>query len=148
MPLHVLAGPGCDSVAKLDYVEENREPDDVVISVGSLFKAVTGSDAIPSTNSAALRLAMHLRDEAIRTARTRELNGFVLTSNGSRAELDRLAQLAGGDVLILKMSKAEACARIAALVPQGERRAACELGIENRWFGRYRKADTDIEVET
>ena len=51
-------------------------------------------------------------------------------------------------MLILKMSKAEACARVAALVPRGERRQACELGIEKRWFGRYQKAPGDIEVET
>ena len=147
MPLHVLGGPGCGSVSKLDYVDANREPDDIVISTGSLFKSVTGTDAIPSSNSSALRLAMHLRDEAIRTARARELSGFVLTSNGSRRELDRLAQLAGGDVLILKVSKSEACARVAVLVPRGERRAACEEGVTKRWFGRYEKVATDVEVE-
>ena len=148
MTLHVLAGPGCDSVGKNAYVDANREPDDVVISVGSIFKSITATDAIPSSNTAALRLAVTLRDEAIRTARARELNGYVLTSNGSRPELDRLARLAGGDVLIVKLTKAQACSRIASLVPRGERRAACEEGIEKRWFARYQKAPGDIEVET
>ena len=148
MPLHVLAGPGCDDVGKLDYVEQNRDsPDDVVISTGSLFKSVTASDAIPSSNSAALRLAMHLRDEAIKVARARQLNGFILTSNGSRKEIDRLAADGGGNVLIVKLTKSQACARIASLVPLGARRQACEEGIENRWFGRYEKAPTDIDVE-
>ena len=75
---------------------------------------------------------MHLRDEAIRVARARELSGFILTSNGSRADLDRLADLAGGRVLITKLSKAQACARIASIVPSGSRRA--------RVRGRHREA--------
>ena len=148
MPLHVVGGPGCDDVFKNDYVEANRESvDDVVISTGSLFRAVTNSDAIPSSNTAALRLASHLRDEAIRVARARELNGFVLTSNGSRAELDRLAGMTGGSVLVLKVTEAAACARIASLVDGGARRAACDEGIKKRWFGRYEPAPTDVEVE-
>ena len=150
MPLHVLAGPGCDDVGKIDYVRKHREsPDDVVISTGSLFKSVTGSNAIPSSNTAALRLAMSLRDEAIKLARARQLNGFILTSNGSRADLERLRQLGGGDLLVARISKTEACARVAVLVggSRGSRRTACELGITNRWFARYRKAPGDMEVE-
>ena len=121
MPLDVLAGPGCDAVGKLDYVLEHRtSPDDVVISTGSLFKSLTASDAIPSSNTAALRIAMSLRDEAIRLARARELNGYILTSNGSRKDLDRLAALGGGNVLDNEdLTEVEACSRIAALVGRG-----------------------------
>ena len=35
LPLDVLAGPGCDDVGKTEYVRLHRDPDDVVISVGS-----------------------------------------------------------------------------------------------------------------
>ena len=86
----------------------------MVISVGRIFKALTGSSGIPSEQPAALRLALSLRAAAIRTAREKELSGWVLTSNGSRAHLDRLASEAGA-----------------------ERRSACVEGIRKRWFARY-----------
>ena len=146
MPLDVLAGPGCDAT-KLPYVESVRQPGDVVISVGSIYKAITASDAIPSSNSAALRLALYLRSTAIKQARSRQLSGFILTSNGNRADLARLQAEAGGAVRILKMTEAQACARIAQIVPAGDRRAACDEGITRRWFGRYRPAAGDIEVD-
>ena len=59
----------------------------------------------------------------------------------------RLVAAAGADgVTGLKMTEAQACARIAQLVPAGERRAACEEGIKRRWFGRYQPSGTDREV--
>ena len=48
---------------------------------------------------------------------------------------------------ILKMTEAQACARIAQIVPAGARRSACDEGIKRRWFGRYRPAAGDIEVD-
>ena len=148
MSLSVLAGPGCDAIGKLDYVKSRLGPDDVVISVGRIFHALTASDAIPSSNSAALRMALGLRTVAIRQATEKQLNGFVLTSNGTRRDLDRLVSETGSEgALIMKLSEREACARIAKLVPAGERRAACELGVKSRWFGRYTAAGTDREVE-
>ena len=92
MGLEVLAGPGCDDVGKMPYVDAHRRPGDVVISAGSIFKAITASDAIPSSNSAALRMALYLRAVAIRHARAKQLNGYVLTSNGNRSDLDRLVR--------------------------------------------------------
>ena len=56
MPLDILAGPGCDSVGKLTYVEAHRQPGDVVISVGRIYEALTADGSIPSSNSAALRV--------------------------------------------------------------------------------------------
>ena len=147
MGLEVLAGPGCDDVGKMPYVEAHRRPGDVVISAGSIFKAITASDAIPSSNSAALRMALYLRAVAIRQARERQLSGWVLTSNGGRADLDRLVRDTGADgVTIIKMTESAACAKIAQLVPAGERRAACEEGIKRRWFGRFQPSPTDREV--
>ena len=146
MALEIVAGPGCDDV-KMPYVEARRRPGDVVISAGAIFKAITVSDAIPSSNSAALRLALYLRTTAIRQARERQLDGFVLTSNGARADLDRLVRDTGAPgVTVLTMTEAQACARIAQLVPAGERRAACDEGIKRRWFGRFQPSPTDREV--
>ena len=147
MGLEVLAGPGCDDVGKMPYVEAHRRPGDVVISAGSIFKAITASDAIPSSNSAAPRMALYLRAVAIRQAREKQLNGFVLTSNGARADLDRLVRETGAEgVTVLKMTEAQACARIAKLVPAGARREACETGVRARWFGRYTPGPDDREV--
>ena len=111
MAIDVLAGPGCDQAGKLDYVERVRQPGDVVISVGRIYESLTADGSIPSSNTPALRLALGLRTAAIRMARERELSGFVLTSNGRRADLDRLAAESGGSVRVLKMTEAQACAR-------------------------------------
>ena len=148
MPLRVVAGPGCDAVGKDEFLEDALEDGDVVISVGKLYKALTGSSGVPSENPPALRMALGLRTVAIRSAREKELNGFILTSNGSRRDLDRLVEETGASgVTVMKMSEKQACARVAALVPKGERRAACEEGIKRRWFGRYQPSPTDREVE-
>ena len=148
MGLRVVAGPGCDAVGKDEFLEDALEDGDVVISVGRIFKALTGSSGVPSENPPALRLALGLRTVAIRSARKKELSGFVLTSNGNRADLDRLVEETGASgVTVLKMSEKQACARVAALVPKGERRAACEEGIKRRWFGRYQPSPTDREVD-
>ena len=121
--------------------------DDVVISVGRIYKALTGSTGVPSENPPALRLALGLRTAAIRMAREKELSGFVLTSNGRRADLDRLAAESGGAVRVLKMTEAQACARVGRLVTGAARIAACEEGIKRRWFGRYQRSANDIEVD-
>ena len=148
MAIDVLAGAGCDQAGKLDYVERVRQPGDVVISAGRFYAALTADGSVPSSNTPALRLALGLRTAAIRMAREKQLSGFVLTSNGRRADLDRLVDETGASgVTVLKITEAQACARIARLVPAGERRAACEEGIKRRWFGRYQPAPTDREVE-
>ena len=146
--LRVLAGPGCDAVGKDEYAAAHMGPDDIKISVGSLYKAITGSSGIPSENTAALRLALYLRTTAISQARKQELSGFVLTSNGNRGDLDRLVRETGSDgVLVLKMTEAAACKRISKLVPKGARREACDTGVRSRWFGRYTPGPNDVEVE-
>ena len=148
MPLQVLAGPGCDAVGKDDYLEDELEDGDVVISAGKLFEAITGSAGVPSENPPALRMALGLRSVAIRSAREKELNGWVLTSNGSRAHLDRLAAEAGADrVHVLKLTEAQACDRVGQLVTGAERRAACTEGIRKRWFARYQPKASDREVD-
>ena len=128
MPLRVVAGPGCDAL-KESYVEDEMQPGDVVISVGKIFEAITTTTDVPSSNPPALRMALYLRTTAIRLAREKQLNGFILTSNGNRADLDRLVAEAGADgVTIIKLTEAQACARVAQLVPAGSRRLACEEG--------------------
>ena len=147
MALEVLAGPGCDEIGKESYIEGRLGPDDVVISVGRIFSALTLADQIPSSNTAALRMALYLQTVAIRNARERQLSGFILTGNGNRARLDKLAAEAGvSRVTVLKMTPAQACAAVAALVPPGERREACDEGIKRRWFGSYQPGPNDREV--
>ena len=148
MPLQILGGPGCDAVAKDKYLEDALEEGDVVISVGRIFKALTGSSGVPSENPPALRLALGLRSVAIRSAREKQLGGWILTSNGSRAHLDRLVAEAGADgVTVLKLTEAQACARVGQLVQGAERRAACTEGIRARWFARYQPKASDREVD-
>ena len=148
MPLKLLGGPGCDAVGKDDYLEDELGPDDVVISVGKIFKAITGSDGIPSEKPVALRLALKMRAAAIRVAREKELNGWILTSNGSRAHLDRLVAESGAKrVTVLKITEAQACARVGQLVQGAARRSACEAGIRDRWFARYQPKASDREVD-
>ena len=148
MALRVLAGPGCDAIGKDDYLEDALEDGDVIISVGRIFKALTGSSGVPSNNPPALRLALGLRMVAIRSAREKELSGFVLTSNGSRADLDRLVDESGADgVDVLKLTEAQACARVGRVVKGAARRAACEEGIKRRWFARYQPSESDREVD-
>ena len=148
MPLQILAGPGCDAVGKDAYLEYALGADDVVISVSRIYKALTGSTGVPSENPPVLRLALGLRSVAIRSAREKELSGFVLTSNGNRADLDRLVDETGASgVTVLKMTEAQACARVGRLVTGAARLAACEEGIKRRWFGRYQRSANDIEVD-
>ena len=54
MALEILGGPGCDDVGKEAYIADKLGPDDVVISVGRIFKALTLGADVPSTNTAAL----------------------------------------------------------------------------------------------
>ena len=147
MALTLLAGPGCDSVGKNAYIEDKLGPDDVVISVGRIFKALTLADQIPSSNTAALRMALYLQTTAIRNARERQLSGFILTGNGNRQRLDKLMAEAGvSRVTVLKMTPAQACAAVRRVVSGDERIAACDEGIKRRWFGSYQPGPNDREV--
>ena len=95
-----------------------------------------------------LRLALGLRSVAIRSTREKELSGFVLTSNGSRASLDRLAAEAGADrIHVLKLTESQACDRVGRIVKGAARRSACEEGIRARWFARYQPKASDREVD-
>ena len=49
-------------------------------------------------------MALGLRTVAIRQAREKELSGFVLTSNGTRGDLDRLAADAGGEIRVVQIT--------------------------------------------
>ena len=148
MALEVLAGPGCDSVGKESYIASRLGPDDVVISVGRIFKALTLGADVPSTNTAALRMALGLHTTAIRFARERQLSGFILTGNGNRKRLDTLMTEAGvSRVTVLKMTESQACAAVRRVVSGDARIAACDEGVRRRWFGQYWKSGNDIEVD-
>lgn len=147
MALQVLAGPGCDDL-KVDALEELAlEEGDVTISVGRMVESLTGTVAVPSENPQVLRAALALRTAAINLAREKDLNGVVLTSNGSRQDLEKLRQLAGAEeIRIVALTELQACARIRKLVAPGDRREACEQGVRGRWFGRYVAAPGDRPV--
>ena len=107
-------------VGKDDYLEDELAPGDIVISVGKIFQAITASTDIPSSNSAALRLSLYLRTTAIRQAREKELTGWILTSNGNRADLDRLVAEAGADgVTIIKLTEAASVRACRGAGPKG-----------------------------
>ena len=147
MALEILAGPGCDDVGKNAYLEGKIGPDDVVISIGRIFKALTLADQVPSSNTAALWLALYLQTVAIKNARQRQLSGFVLTGNGSRQRLDKLMVEAGvSRVTVLKLTEAQACAAVRRVVSGAERVAACDEGIKRRWFGQFQPGPNDREV--
>ena len=147
MALEVLAGPGCDSVGKNAYIADKLGPDDVVISIGRIFGALTVGDGIPSSNTAAYRLAVYLQSVAIRNARERQLSGFVLTGNGNRRKLDKLMAEAGASrVTVLKITEAQACAAVRRVVSGADRIAACDEGIKRRWFGSFQPGSNDREV--
>ena len=146
--LRVLAGPGCGDVAADAYADKHMGPDDIKISVGSIYKSLTESNGIPSENSSALRLALYARTVLIRQARETELSGFVITSNGGRESLDRLSRETGSPgAIVIKMTEAQACTRVRRLVKGAARIAACEEGIKKRWFGRYERGPDDVEVD-
>ena len=135
MALNVLVSPGCRAVAD-DYLDRALGKDDVIIDVGSIFTALTGSTAIPSSRPAALRLAIGLRTVAIRNARENGVNGLVRTGDGSRSSIRRLQAEAGGSVRVLNLDRDEACRRVRSIVSTEDRRAACTEGLD-RFYGRY-----------
>ena len=135
MALNVLVSPGCAEISA-DYLDRALGPDDVVIDAGQIFKALTGSSAVPSSRPAALALALGLRTTAIRFAREKNVNGLVRTGNGDRAAIRRLQAEAGGSVRVLQIEREEACRRVRSLVSTEDRRAVCTEGL-SRFYDRY-----------
>ena len=122
-----------------------------MISVGRIFKALTGSSGVPSENPPALRLALGLRTVAIRSARKKELTGFILTSNGNdgRTWIGWSPRPGADGVTIIKLTEAQACARVAALVPAGANGARRARNGRQVGAGLHAisRAPTDREVE-
>ena len=81
--------PAAIRSGKMPTWQDELEDDDVVISVGKIFKAITGSDGIPSEKPRGVAPgAQALRAAAIRVAREKELSRLDPDkSNGSRAHL-------------------------------------------------------------
>ena len=79
-----------------------------------------------------------------RRARDLGLPGWITTSTGDRANLERLQGIAGGEVLVLL--EGEDVIRERIRTSQGINRGEqCEQGIR-RWFGRYSAAASDRRV--
>ena len=83
MALRILVSPGCSDVSG-EFIERSRRPGEIVLDAGEIFKALTGSAEIPSTNVPALRLALGLRATAIRHAREDNIDAIIRTGNGDR----------------------------------------------------------------
>ena len=82
-----------------------------------------------------LPLAFWTRLAVTRRARDFGLPGWITTSTGDRANLERLQGIAGGEVLVLL--EGEDVIRERIRTSQGINRGEqCEQGIR-RWFGRY-----------
>ena len=136
MALRLLVSPGCQELSA-EYVERTRRPGELVIDAGEIFKAMTGTTEIPSTNVPALRLALGLRATAIRHAREDNIDAIIRTGNGDRAAIRRLQEQAGPGtpVLVHQIDRDEACKRIDALIKGADRRVACREGL-SRFYDR------------
>ena len=136
MALRLLLSPGCQPLSE-EFIERSRRPGELVIDAGEIFKALTGSAEIPSTNVPALRLALGLRATAIRHAREDNIDAIIRTGNGDRGAIRRLQDQAGGaPVLVHQIDRDEACKRIDALIAGADRRVACREGL-GRFYDRY-----------
>ena len=137
MALRILVSPGCSDVSG-EFIERSRQPGELVIDAGEIFKAMTGRADIPNTNVPALRLALGLRATAIRHAREDNIPAIIRTGNGDRAAILRLQKQAGPGtpVLVHQIDRDEACKRIDALITGADRRVACREGL-GRFYDRY-----------
>ena len=147
MALRILVSPGCSDVSG-EFIERSRQPGELVIDAGEIFKAMTGRADIPNTNVPALRLALGLRATAIRFAREDNIDAIIRTGNGDRGSIRRLQDQAGPGtrVQVLDLERDEACRRVRALVQGADRRAACEEGLD-RFYSRYSPEATDEVVK-
>ena len=136
MALRLLVSPGCQAIDE-DYVERTRRPGELVIDAGEIFKALTGSAEIPSTNVPALRLALGLRATAIRHAREDNIDAIIRTGNADRGSIRRLQDQAGPGtpVLVHEIDRDVACKRIDELIKGADRRVACREGL-SRFYDR------------
>ena len=137
MALRVLVSPGCQPLSE-EFIERSRRPGELVLDVGEIFKALTGSAEIPSTNVPALRLALGLRATAIRHAREDNIDAIIRSGNADRGAIRRLQDQAGPGtpVLVHQIDRDEACKRIDALIKGADRRVACREGL-GRFYDRY-----------
>ena len=146
MAIRILVSPGCQPISE-SYIERTRQPGELVLDAGEMFKVLTGSAEIPSTNVPALKLALGLRATAIRHARADGIDAIVRTGNADRAAIKRLQAQSGPgtDVMVLQVDRDVACRRIDALMQGAERRVACREGL-SRFYDRYQPDPDDILV--
>ena len=147
MAIRVMVSPGCQPLSE-EFIERERRPGELVLDAGEIFKVLTGSADIPSTNIPALKLALGLRATAIRHAREDGIDVIVRTGNADRASIKRLQAQAGPgtDVMVLQVDRDVACKRIDALMQGAGRRVACREGL-SRFYDRYQPEASDILVK-
>ena len=144
MALRLLVSPGCSSVSE-EFIERTRQPGELLVDVGDLFKALTGSAEIPNTNVPALKLALGLRATAIRHAREDNIDAMIRTGNADRGSINRLREQAGPGtpVLVHDLDREVACRRVRQIVKSADRREACEEGL-GRFYDRLIPEPDDI----
>ena len=139
MGLHILAGPaGSGKTQTLDRVMGRSE---VLIDFTSLFSAIAprsrGRERVGYDPR--IPLAMYLYTVAIRQARQRELDGWVTTATGARANLNRLQELAGAERVFVidpgpKVILEQLGQRNDTRARGGGASEACFSAVEN-WYG-------------
>ena len=147
MALHILAGPaGSGKTQTLGRVMGRTE---VLIDFTSLFSAIAprskGRERVGFDPR--IPLTMYLYTVAIRQARQRELDGWVATATGARANLNRLQELAGAErVFIIDPGPV---AVLEQLAQRNDKRArgggaseACFAAVEN-WYGDAALSEVD-----
>ena len=147
MAIRILVSPGCQPLSE-EFIERTRRPGELVIDTGEIFKVLTGSAEIPSTNVPALKLALGLRATAIRHARADNIPALVRTGNADRSAIKRLQEQSGPgtDVMVLQMDRDIACRRIDSLIQGADRRVACREGL-SRFYDRLVLEHDDVLVK-
>ena len=147
MALRILISPGCSEISE-GIIDRLKQPNEILLDAGSIYKTLTGSAEIPSTNVPALRLALGLRATAIRHAREDNIDAIIRSGNGNRSSIRRLQNQAGPNtpVLVYQIDRDAACRRVDEIVSGVDRRVACREGL-SRFYDRYVPEASDQVVK-
>lgn len=128
----VVCGPPASG--KTTYVETYRLPGDVVVDMGALCAAMTGSDD-RSTNWPVMPLARAARDAIIkRLSQPGEVGrAWIVGVFADVGERNAIAAMTGADVVVMDASHAECIRRVNADPSRAPMRAK-QIESINRWF--------------
>ena len=144
MALEVLAGPGCDSVGKEAYIADKLGPDDVVISVGRIFKALDprrGRSLHEHGGATDGALSANHGDPKRTRAAIERIHSDRQRQPTTARQADA-AEAGVSRVTVLKMTPAQACAAVRRVVSGDERIAACDEGSSGAGLVRTSRVRT------